>query len=376
MKIILAPDKFKGSLTSFEACNSMREGILLTDPDATVFSIPLADGGDGFATVLKHYLDTTTIQCDCSDPLGRPMHGYYEWDLTNKTAIIELAIASGLVLLESSERNPLLTSTYGTGLLILDAMRRGAKKILLGLGGSATNDAGIGILSALGFIFNDRDGNSLWPTGGSLLNIDRIIPPVELPALIFEIACDVTNPLFGANGAAEVYGPQKGANANSVKLLDEGLRHFSSLVFAVTGRDLSSLPGTGAAGGIAAGLMPYFTTHLKAGIGIVAEASDIEAEMQGADLVITGEGQLDKQTEAGKVVAFIAELGNKFGVPVIALGGSMRLKPEEITELGLAYASSIGSSPISLESAMKNAYTLLMVKSATVYQFWKSIASR
>ena len=216
MKIIVAPDKFKGSLTSFEACRSISRGIKSANEKMVVSEFPMADGGDGFALVLKHYLKTDTINCDTVDPLGRKINASFQWHEKQKAAIIEMAVASGLVLLKEKERNPLFASSLGTGLLIKHAVDKGAKKIVLGLGGSATNDGGTGILSALGFQFADEKGDHLNASGENLLRIKKIIPPSVVAQVKFEIACDVHNVLYGPNGAAYIYAPQKGADDEQV----------------------------------------------------------------------------------------------------------------------------------------------------------------
>ncbi|MEJ0103003.1 MAG: glycerate kinase [Bacteroidota bacterium] len=257
MKIIIAPDKFKGSLTAFEVCTAIEAGIKTIDGNRDIFSFPMADGGDGFAAIMQYYLHTETIHCPAVDPLHRPIEASYQWNETTRTAIIEMAVTSGLVLLNDEERNPFLTSTYGTGLLIKDAIEKGAVKLLLGIGGSATNDGGTGILEALGFQLRDINGNLLTANGQNLLAIKKIIPPV-LPNIKFEIACDVQNVLYGINGASFVYAPQKGANEQQVKILDEGLHNLAGILLQQTGKDVADIPGTGAAGGIPASLMCFF----------------------------------------------------------------------------------------------------------------------
>lgn len=316
MMIVIAPDKFKGSLTSFEACSAIAAGIKTIDPTAETLEFPMADGGDGFAAVMKHYLHTTTLLCPTEDPLGKPL-GDTSFELKDGTAIIELASASGLVLLEEKERDPLKTSTYGTGLMIQAAIHAGAKEIMLGLGGSATNDAGTGILAALGFQFKDEAGQPVRASGGNLLHIHSIIPPKALPDVKFTIACDVQNVLYGEEGAAYVYAPQKGATPEGVALLDQGLRQFAGLLK----KDVASIPGTGAAGGIAAGLMGFFDVRLEKGVQLVIDSSGIMDKLQHADMVITGEGKIDRQTEYGKVVSEIALAAARHHVPVMAFCG-------------------------------------------------------
>ncbi len=310
MKIIIAPDKFKGSLTSLQVCECIRRGVLQNSINADVYIFPMADGGDGFGPVMKYYLHTETITCKTVDPLMRSISAAYEWDIKNKTAIIELASAGGLVLLKEGEQNPLHTSTYGTGLLIQHAIDKGANKIILGLGGSATNDAGIGILSALGFVFKDEQGRELKPAGENLQYIQTMNIPSLLPSIKFTIATDVTNVLLGKEGAALIYAPQKGADENTVSILDEGLQHFAATIQLQTGKDIASFRGSGAAGGVAAGLSAFFDTEIISGASLITSISKIEDVLFDADIIITGEGKLDNQSSKGKVVHHIAAIGN------------------------------------------------------------------
>ncbi len=362
MKIIVAPDKFKGSLSSFEVCEAINRGIKKTLNNAVVSNFPMADGGDGFASVLKHYLDTTTIHCDTVDPLGRKVTASYQWNKTQKAAIIEMAVASGLVLLGKEERNPLRTSTLGTGLLIRHAVDNGARKVILGLGGSATNDGGTGILSALGFQIANEKGELLSASGENLQLIRTIIPPPSVPEIEFELACDVNNVLFGPLGAAYVYAPQKGAKNDQVVMLDRGLQNFSNVIIRHTGKDISNIPGSGAAGGIAAGLLPFFAVNIKNGIDLVIVASKIEEYLSDADIVITGEGKIDNQSSAGKVVGRIASLAKKHKLDCIAFCGSMELNESE--EIGLKKIVALVDEFTTEEQAMNNAAKLLEEKVA------------
>jgi glycerate kinase len=372
MKVIVAPDKFKGSLTSFEAGEAIRKGIQLVDANANVLLFPMADGGDGFAAVLQHYLQTTTVACSTTDPLGSELQATYQWNQKNKTAIVEMAVASGLVLLSETERNPMLTSTYGTGLLIKDALKKGATKIIVGLGGSATNDAGMGILIALGFQFRDANNQLLQPSGQHLALIETIIPPDVLPAASFEIACDVQNTLYGANGAAYVYGPQKGATPEQVVLLDKGLQHIATVIKKQTGKDVAGIPGAGAAGGIAAGLMAYLDVTLLAGTDMVIEASGIKEALRGADLLITGEGKIDEQSKEGKVIASMVALAKANDIPVAGLCGKLSLDKAGIAELGLDYASGFMDGSLSLQECMQQAAALLEQKAGNCFSFYNS----
>ena len=368
MKVIIAPDKFKGSLTSFEVCNALDAGIKNADKNIDVLCFPMADGGDGFALVMQYYLRTRTIGCIATDPLGRRIETSYQWYQQERTAIIEMASASGLVLLKQDERNPLKASSYGTGLLIKDAVSKGAKKIILGVGGSATNDAGTGILSAFGFQFADTAGNLLAACGKNLVLIDELIPPHELPGICFEIASDVQNVLYGPRGAAYIYAPQKGASVDEVKLLDDGLKHFVEVLKYRTGTDVAGVPGTGAAGGVAAGLIPFFDVTLKSGIELIIAASDIESKITGADLLITGEGKIDRQTLQGKVVSKLALLAHQYGIPAIAFCGVLEADGSLVKELKLQAAESISSASVSIAEAIGNARQLLTDKAGQYFE--------
>jgi len=351
MKVIIAPDKFKGSLTSFEACEAIAAGVRAAGGRMDILQFPMADGGDGFAAVMKYYLHTDTVHCHTEDPLGRPIEASYE--LKDEVAIVEMASASGLVLLKEQERNVMKTSTFGTGLMIRDVIRAGAKKIILGLGGSATNDAGTGILAALGFRCMDKDGHPLKACGGSLERIHAIVPPDHLPDIRFDIACDVQNVLYGPQGAAYIYAPQKGASAEDVRLLDEGLRHFADLLK----KDIAGIPGTGAAGGIAAGLMGFFDVSLNKGIELIMATSGIRNAIPGADLIITGEGKIDQQTLYGKVVSEIAALADSHHIPAIAFCGIAEVNDPGILRLQAVRA--ITPKGMKREEAMANAAHLL-----------------
>lgn len=367
MKIIIAPDKFKGSLSSFEVCNAINKGFKETNRELEVKKFPMADGGDGFANVMQHYLHTTTVYCDTVDPLGRKITVSYQWDEKNRIAIIEMAAASGLVLLKESEHNPLATSTFGTGLMINDAISRGSANIVLGLGGSATNDAGTGILAALGFKFSDANDLVLQPSGENLLKIKKIIVPAYRPKVKIEIACDVQNVLFGRQGAAHVYAPQKGADYEQVENLEQGLINFAGVIKSETGKDISTIPGTGAAGGIAASLLAFFHVEMKKGIDMIVKTSNIKDQLNDADLVITGEGKIDEQSSEGKVVGSIAALAKQYGIPCVAVCGMLLLDENGIRNLGLKKVLAIQHNKITKEFAMKNAAGLLVKKAAGIF---------
>ncbi len=365
MTILIAPDKFKGSLTSFEVTQAIKAGLEKNLANK-ILAFPFADGGDGFAAVMKYYLHTDTICCKATDPLGRPIDASYEWSNKNKTAIIEMAVASGLVLLKEEEKNPLKTSSYGTGLIIKHAIENGAKKILLGLGGSATNDAGIGILSALGFVFMDTDDKVLAPVGENLSAIKKIIAPVVLPAVQFEIACDVQNTLYGPHGAAYIYAPQKGADKNSVELLDSGLKNFATVIEQQTSKDVAQFTGSGAAGGIAAGLQAFFNISLAKGVELVAAASNIKEQLQTADLLITGEGKIDNQSTEGKVTGYMASLAKQFHIDCIAVCGMSALSEKEKQSMGFKKIITLANNTAEAKYAIENASKLLAEKASVI----------
>lgn len=370
IKVIIAPDKFKGSLTSMQACECIRSGILQANKNAAIKIFPMADGGDGFATAIKYYWQTATIHCKAVNPLMKAIDASYEWDETNKTAIIELASASGLMLLKEDEQNPLHTSTYGTGLLIQHAIEKGACKIIVGLGGSATNDAGIGILSALGFGFKNKQGNILPPVGASLSSVNSIEPPPLLPSVEFVVACDVANTLFGRQGAAYIYAPQKGADGNAVKILDKGLRHFAYIIQLQTGKDIASFSGSGAAGGTAAGLAAFFKTQIVSGAKFIIDISKIEEQIEGAGIVITGEGKLDSQSLQGKAVYEIAMLAKKRQTPLIIFCGQNTLGKAAMQKAGKPIVVALTQKG-SDDAAIKNAAALLSNAAANYFkQAW------
>lgn len=359
MKVIVAPDKFKGSLSSFQVCEVVTKSLRKKNKTIQVLEFPMADGGDGFAAVMKRYLQTETVGCKTIDALGREINASYEWDGKQTTAIIEMAVASGLALLKKEERNPLLTSTLGTGILIKNAVEKGATRIILGLGGSATNDAGMGILAALGFQFIDENENLLAASGKNLCAVKKIVWPESMPAIQFQIAADVKNVLYGPQGAAYIFAPQKGANDRDVKILDEGLRNFALILEKETGNNISTIAGTGAAGGIAAGLMAFFTVEIKSGIELIVSNSNLLAQLENVDLIVTGEGKIDEQTGEGKVVGYIASMAKEHKISCKAVCGVVDLDHKEVKKLGLADVLAIRDYAVSEEDAIKNASELL-----------------
>lgn len=359
MKVIIAPDKFKGSLTSFECCEAIKQGLYAIGITDAVYSFPMADGGDGFASVMRHYLNLETVHGDTVDALHRPIKGTYQWSALHQTAVIELAVASGIAALKAAALNPMETSTFGTGLLIQNSIVRGAKHIILGLGGSATNDAGMGILTAIGFRFYDRHEQLLTAKGCNLSRIARIVIPDHLPAIKWTISCDVTNPFYGEQGAAFVFAPQKGATNEQVLQLDQGLRNMARVLEQTTGSAIADMPGAGAAGGVAGGLVSLLDAELHAGMDMVLHASHLEQQIAGANLLITGEGKLDAQSLQGKVVGRMASLAQEHQIPCIAFCGRLDLSQERLRDMGLTAAFEIAGKNISLEESKKNAFSLL-----------------
>lgn len=325
-KIIVASDSFKGCLSSSEVAHAAAEGIREVFPDCEVLEIPVADGGEGTVDALVRAMDGTLIRCRVHDPLMHIIESSYGILGDGKTAVIEMASASGLTLVPEEKRNPLLTTTYGTGELIKDALLRGCDRFLIGIGGSATNDAGTGMLQALGFRFLDGKGDELGK-GGHILekicSIDHSQVMPQLQTAVFTIACDVNNPFSGENGAAWTYARQKGADEWMIRQLDNGLKHFANIILETEQRDIDCIPGAGAAGGLGGGFLAFLRATLKSGVQMVLEVLDFDEQIRGADLLITGEGRMDRQTGMGKTPAGILEAGEKQGIPVIAIAGSI-----------------------------------------------------
>lgn len=353
--ILLAFDSFKGSLTSREVANAFEEGLRTVAPDCEVRKVCLADGGEGTAEALVTTLHGQWVEMEVFDPLMRPICARYGLVDNGQTAVIEMAEASGLTLLSETERNPLKTSTYGTGQLIANALARGCRKLLIGIGGSATNDAGIGMLNALGFRFLDADGNVLNGCGESLEKIasidsSHILP--ELESVEITVACDVTNPFCGPCGAAYVFAPQKGADKAMVTRLDDGLRHFARIIHSYNKVDVSELQGAGAAGGLGGAFSAFLNTRLCRGVEWVLDALHFEELLKGCDLVVTGEGRIDHQTLMGKTPYGILQAASRQDIPTIAIGGSIDWCTE-LQESGFASILPINEEHLPLDIAMR-----------------------
>ncbi len=323
MKILIAPDKFKGSLTAQEACEAIERGLKSYDPSIKTVLMPLADGGEGSLDMVKRYVPVSEQSVLVKDPLGRSIQASYLISEATKTAYIEMSQASGLSLLTEAERNPLYTSTYGTGEIILDALSYGAKHIYLFIGGSATNDMGIGMASALGYEFLDRDGDEVPSVGLSMAFIMKIrkVLPFKKGKVKFYAICDVENPLFGKNGAAHVYAGQKGAGKYAIRILDKGLRKLSKRCKKYLEKDVARTPGAGAAGGLGAGIMAFLDGELLSGITFMKDVADFENALKDVDLVITGEGKIDDQSLQGKVISGVVTAAKQAGLAVEALCG-------------------------------------------------------
>lgn len=337
-RYLCAPDSFKESLTAMEAARAMAQGIENADHDAEVRCLPMADGGEGTARALVDATGGSMRAVPVHDPLGRPVEGHFGLLADGTTAVVETAEASGLALLEAKERNPLIASSYGTGELMLAAVRSGAKRIIVGLGGSATNDAGAGLLQALGVRLLDKNGNDLAHGGAALANLTTIDISTMDPALknvAITAACDVTNPLTGPTGASAVFGPQKGASKDDVATLDASLAHFAQVIDSQLGVAVNDVPGAGAAGGIGAALKGFLDAEFRPGIAIVIEQSGLDAAAQWADVVFTGEGSIDFQTKFGKTPAGVAETAKRHGKPVIAVAGHIGTGIDELHEVGI-----------------------------------------
>ncbi len=373
MKIVIAPDSYKGSLSAFEVAKSIQKGILNVDKTIETVIVPMADGGEGTVQSLIDASGGEIIELTVHDPLFREIKSFYGIMGDGVTAVISMAAASGLPLLTPEERNPLKTTTYGTGELIKDALNRGCRKFIIGLGGSATNDGGCGMAQALGVKFTDENANEVGFGGGELQKISAIdITGIDnrIKTVEFLAACDVDNPLCGEKGASAVYGPQKGASENDVKTLDDGLMHFAQIIKQQLNLDIKNVPGTGAAGGLGAGVMIFLNAQLKRGIDIVTQTTNLADKIIGADLVITGEGRIDFQTGFGKTPFGVAQVAKKQNIPVIVLAGSLGEGYQTLYEKGFDGIFSIIDKPMSLQQAIDNAAGLLENAAENVMRLW------
>lgn len=367
MRIIVAPDSFKGSVSALGVARAMARGIRAVFPAAEVVTIPIADGGEGTVEALVAATGGRLLQAEVSGPLGEPLQAAWGVSGDGTTAFIEMAAASGLPLVPKARRDPRITSTTGTGQLLLAALDAGLRKVVLGIGGSATNDGGTGLARALGVRFLDAAGADL-PDGGAALaglarvDVSQLDPRLAETSLL--VACDVDNPLCGPRGASAIYGPQKGATPAVVTELDAALLTFARLATAVTGRDVAHRPGAGAAGGLGAGLLYFTSATLRPGVAIVLETTGFEALVQGADLVFTGEGNTDAQTAMGKAPVGVAAVARRHGVPVVCLSGGLGEGADEVLGLGIGALASTVPGPLDLEACMAQGPALIEAAAA------------
>lgn len=362
MKILVAPDSFKGSLSAIEVCNNIENGIRKVHKDADIIKVPMADGGEGTLEALISSTNGTIYEKEVKDTLFRKVLGKYGILGDRETCIIEMARASGLTLLREGERNPMNTTSYGTGELILEGIDKGCRNFIIGIGGSATTDGGIGMAAALGVKFKDENYEELIPIGSSLSkirSIDISMIDKRIKESRFTIASDVDNTLYGREGAAYVYGPQKGADENMVIELDKGLENYSNIIKRDLAKDIKDVKGSGAAGGLGAGLMVFLNAEMKSGIDIVIESTGLEEKIKSVDLVITGEGSIDYQTQFGKTSYGVAKLAKKYKKPLIAICGSIGEGVEILYGQGFTSIFSIGDRPMTLEESMERTPELL-----------------
>ena len=362
MKIVIAPDSFKGSLTALQVAGAIEVGLRRVFPDATIEKVPMADGGEGTVQSLVDATGGEILTTQVLDPLGNSIEAEYGVLGDGVTAVIEMAAASGLTLVPPNKRDPRITTTYGTGELIRAALAHGCRKLIIGIGGSATNDGGAGMAQALGAkLFNTR-GDQVEPGGGSLatlnsIDLSELDPRIAKTETV--VACDVNNPLTGKQGASHVYGPQKGATPEMIEVLDANLAHFDKTVQRDLSKSVGNVPGAGAAGGLGAGLMAFLNASLKSGIEIVTEAIQLSKRFSDADLVITGEGQINFQTVFGKTPIGVAKVAKTHNLPVIAIAGSITDDSNGVYDAGIDAMVDIVPEPMSLETAIENATTLI-----------------
>lgn len=378
MKIVLAPDSFKESLTAAQVCQAMKRGILQVTQTAKIVSIPMADGGDGTMDALVSATGGQKITVKVTEPLGQIVPAQFGLLPDGKTAVIEMAQASGINYVAPNRRLPetiLQASTFGTGELIKAALDQGAQKLIIGLGGSATNDGGAGMAQALGVTFLNSDNHKIESKigGGDLskiahLKINKLDPRLQKTQII--LASDVTSPLVGHNGASYVFGPQKGADEKTVKKLDNNLQHYADIIAADLGKQVATLPGSGAAGGLGAGLLAFTNAKLEPGFSIIAKEVKLAEKLQGADLVLTGEGSTDGQTKFGKTPFGVAKLAKQQHTPVISLAGSLGPGYETLYPAGFTSFFSIVNGPNSLTQALQAASENIERTTANIMRLW------
>jgi glycerate kinase len=369
MKILVAPDSYKGSLNAKKVAECMEQGILAVLPHAEVLKIPIADGGEGTVDAIVSATDGQLHEIEVIGPLGETVMAVYGILGDRQTAVVEMASASGLTLVPGERLNPMATTTFGTGQLIKAALEKGCRKMIIGIGGSATNDGGVGMAQALGaHFFNDQDEEISFGGGelGKLCRIDISDIDPRIAECEFIIASDVTNPLCGPNGASVVFGPQKGATPEMIEILDQGLFHLSRVIQEQLGIEIAKMKGAGAAGGLGGGLMAFLSARMAHGIDIVLEATQFEKWVQQVDIVITGEGRTDSQTAFGKTPVGVAKVAKKYNKPVICVSGGITPDVNSLYDLGLDVIIGVTQNPMSLEEAMNNAPALIRHAVASV----------
>ncbi len=371
MKIVVAPNAFKDSLTAAQAAEAITKGVTAVTPDARCVHVPIADGGDGLFDVFKTVFGGVTMTKSVTGPLFNKLNADLLFIPESKTGVVEMARASGLALLKQEDRNARATTTFGTGELVLEAIAKGATHMIVGIGGSATNDGGIGLAAALGVKFLDETGKEVKPIGESLPSIRKIdmsglkFDPAKVT---FEAVCDVDNPLCGQRGAAAVYGPQKGAKPDDVKYLDGGLANLAACVKRDLGKDLAEMSGSGAAGGLGFGLAAFAGAKLRPGVDVVLDMVGIDKELEDADLAITAEGRIDFQTAFGKGPAGVGGRAKKKGVPCLAIAGGVQGDISNLHGIGIDACFSLCSGPMTLDDAMKNGFELLSRATEQAYR--------
>ena len=371
MQILVVPDSFKESLSAKEVAEAIARGIHSVDPEISVKQLPFSDGGEGALDLLQNLFEGELVTTNTIDAIGRSIKAPYFRFTDRKAAWIELSQASGLAQIEVEKRNPMLASTYGTGLQIRHALDHGAEEIYLGIGGSATNDGGTGILSALGALFSDAEGEMLLPGGGFLTELDHI--DVEaIPQFQLKVACDVSNLLLGKQGATAVYGPQKGVTPEIEPQLEAGLANFSKHIELLTQKSVAEVPGAGAAGGCAAGLHGLLGAELVSGFELLAELSHLEEQIAASDLIITAEGRIDGQSLEGKLPVGVAKLAKKHYKPVVVLAGSIGEHLDPLYGLGIDAIFSIQSKPCTLEESMNSAAELIESTAESVFRLYQT----
>lgn len=364
LKFVLAPDSFKESMSAKEVCDAMEKGIKRIFTDAVCVKVPMADGGEGTLDALVDATGGKKYKQRVTGPLGNQVEARYGILGDGNTAVIEMAEAAGIVLVPIQQRNPLYTTTYGVGELIKAVLDYGVKHLVIAIGGSATNDAGIGMLQALGASFKNQNGNEVGFGGigvEEIAHIDLTHLDKRLKDIVIEVACDVTNPLTGPMGASYIFAKQKGANKEEIQRLEEALSHFAQLVRSELGIEIDQLKGAGAAGGLGAALVGFCNGKLKAGIELVVKYSALEEKVQGANYIFTGEGSIDMQTQYGKTLTGVAKVGRANHIPVIALGGRLLTPIDELYHSGISAAFSITPEAMPLEKALESGKVNMIV---------------